>query len=108
MQMAGAVTNDDPQLLSIAQRAAVQLYGEEGLGHLPPITVSEDFACYGEHVPSLFAFLGGGNPEVGAIYPHHNDCFRIDESVLPRGAALYAQFAVDYLKEKNGPDQCAF
>lgn len=96
-RMAGPVVNGDPHLLSVGQNAAEKLYGKDCLGHLPALTVSEDFSYYGEHVPSLFAFLGGGNPEVGAIYPHHNECFRIDESALPRGAALYAQFAADYL-----------
>ena len=98
---ASPVMNNDPHLLEVGQKAAVKLYGEECLGHLPPLTVSEDFAYYGEHVPSLFGFLGGGNPEVGAIYPHHNECFRIDETALPRGAALYAQFAFDYLNGEN-------
>ena len=96
--LARAVVNGDPRLVEVGRNAAQKLYGQEGLGHLDPLMVSEDFAYYGEHVPSLFCFLGGGSPEVGAIYPHHNECFRIDEEALPRGAALYAQFALDYLK----------
>ena len=99
---ASPVINGDPHLLSVGQNAAVKLYGKDCLGHLPALTVSEDFAYYSEHVPTLFGFLGGGNSEVGAIYPHHNECFRIDEAALPRGAALYAQFAFDYLNEDNG------
>lgn len=98
---ARAVINEDERLLSVGRAAAVKLYGPEGLGHQPPLMVSEDFAYYGEHVPSLFCFLGGGNPDIGAVYPHHNECFRIDEAALPRGAAFYAQFAADYL---NGAD----
>lgn len=98
---ARAVINDHPELVSIGQTAAIKLYGSDCLRHQPALMVSEDFAYYGEHVPSLFGFLGGGNPEVGAVYPHHNECFRIDEAALPRGAALYAQFAADYL---NGAD----
>ena len=95
------VSNDDPALTAISRHAAETLYGPEGLGHLPPVMVSEDFAFYSEHVPTLFAFLGGRNETLDAVYPHHNECFRIDEEALPRGAALYAQFAYDYL---NGAD----
>lgn len=96
--LAPAVVNHDPHLVETGRRAARKLYGPQGLGHLAPLMVSEDFAYYSQHVPTLFCFLGGGNPEINAIYPHHNECFRIDEDALPRGAALYAQFALDYLK----------
>ena len=96
--LAPAVVNHDPHLVETGQQAARKLYGPQGLCHLAPLMVSEDFAYYSQHVPTLFCFLGGGNPEINAIYPHHNECFRIDEDALPRGAALYAQFALDYLK----------
>ena len=96
--LAPAVVNHDPHLVETGRQAARNLYGPQGLGHLAPLMVSEDFAYYSQHVPTLFCFLGGGNPEINAIYPHHNECFRIDEDALPRGAALYAQFALDYLK----------
>lgn len=96
--LAPAVVNHDPHLVETGRQAARKLYGPQGLGHLAPLMVSEDFAYYSQHVPTLFCFLGGSNPEINAIYPHHNECFRIDEDALPRGAALYAQFALDYLK----------
>ena len=96
--LAPAVVNHDPHLVETGRQAARKLYGPQGLGHLAPLMVSEDFAYYSQHVPTLFCFLVGGNPEINAIYPHHNECFRIDEDALPRGAALYAQFALDYLK----------
>ena len=82
------MVNHDPHLVETGQQAARKLYGPQGLGHLAPLMVSEDFAYYSQHVPTLFCFLGGGNPEINAIYPHHNECFRIDEDALPRGAAL--------------------
>ena len=103
-RMASPVLNDDPHLLAVARSAAKKLYGPESLAPLPPLPASEDFAYFGEHVPALFAFLGGGNPEVGAVHAHHNECFRIDEAALPRGAALYAQFALDYLKGDDSHD----
>lgn len=92
-----AVINEDETLVQIGQAAARKLFGETALCRFPALMASEDFARYGEHVPSLFCFLGGGNPQLGAIHPHHNEHFCIDESVLSRGAALYAQFATDFL-----------
>lgn len=97
----GPTNNDHEDLTSIAQNAAVKLYGEDDLIHIPPITGSEDFAYYMEKTPGVFAFIGCGNPEIGAIYPNHSDKFKVDESALSHGAAFYAQFAYDYLKESK-------
>ena len=92
-----AVINEDDSLVELGCSCVRKLYGEETLGKFPPLMASEDFARFGAFVPSLFAFIGGGNREIGAVHPHHNENFCIDESVLPRGAALYAQFAADFL-----------
>ncbi len=97
-----AVINEDEALVELGRSSVRKLYGESALARFPAIMASEDFARYGEYVPSLFGFLGAGNPEVGAIHPHHNEKFCIDESVLPRGAALYAQFAADFLNQNGG------
>ena len=97
-----AVINEDEALVELGQAAVRKLFGEKTLCRFPALMASEDFARYGEHVPSLFCFVGGGNKEIGAIHPHHNEHFCIDESVLSRGAALYAQFATDFLKQNGG------
>ncbi len=94
------VINEHADLNRLARDAAVKLYGQDFLGDLSPLMGSEDFAMLMEKVPGVFGFLGCRNPAVGAEFPHHNDKFAVDEAVLQRGAALYAQFAVDYLAEK--------
>ncbi len=58
----------------------------------PMIMGGEDFADYTPLCKSAFALLGGGGHT-----PQHSDHFTIDENVLETGAAMYAQFAVDYL-----------
>jgi len=93
----GPVINDHEDLNRIAREAAVKLYGDDGAAHLEKMTGSEDFTYFMEKVPGFFAFLGCGNPAIGAVYPHHSDKFKVDEDALPRGAALHAQFALDYL-----------
>ncbi len=92
--------NNDTELNEIARNAARKLYGEDVLRDTPPSTGSEDFSYINEKIPSsLFIFLGCYEEETGCIYPVHNDKFRINEDILPVGAAEYAQFAFDYLEK---------
>ena len=95
------VINEHKDLNRLAHDAAVKLYGEESLTTMPKLTGSEDFAYFMDKVPGFFGFLGCANKEIGACYSNHNDKFKVDETVLHRGSALYAQFAVDFLAEKS-------
>jgi amidohydrolase len=52
---------------------------------------AEDFSYMLEKVPGAIAFLGA---RVEGGGPLHSDLMKIDESVLPRGAALHAALAV--------------
>lgn len=94
--LASPVIND-PALAAVARGAARRLFGEGALQPVPPQMSSEDFALYLDRVPGVFAFLGGRNEAQGIAANNHNDHFTVDESILWRGAALYAQFALDYL-----------
>ncbi len=94
--LAAPVIND-PALAGLARAAATRLFGEGVLRDIPPQMSSEDYAAYLEQVPGVFCFLGGRNEALGYGAPNHNDHFAIDEAVLVRGAALYAQFALDFL-----------
>lgn len=94
----GPVINDDDGLTKIAHDAVVKLYGEESLKELQMMMGSEDFAYYSEKIPSVFGFIGSRNEKLGYTATNHNDHYTVDESVLKRGAAFYAQFAWDYLE----------
>ena len=61
------------------------------------ITGAEDFCYFLDKVPGVLAFVGSGNPKKGASYPHHHEKFEIDEDSLENGAALYSQYALDFL-----------
>lgn len=65
----------------------IKLYGEEGLGHLPTMMGSEDFAFFMEEVPGVFGFIGSRDPEQGYIYTNHHEKYSVPEEVLQRGAA---------------------
>lgn len=95
------VINDNEKLNTIAQNAVKKLYGEDGLGHLDTMMGSEDFSFYMGEVPGVFSFLGSRDTEKGYIYTNHQEQYTVDEGLLKRGAAVYAQFAFDYLEENK-------
>lgn len=95
------VINDNIELNEIAREAAVKLYGKDVLRKMPRVMGSEDMSILLEKVPGLLCFIGYYNKGCGSIYPVHSVHFRVDENLLPRGAALYAQFAYDYLERKG-------
>lgn len=60
---------------------------------------SEDFAYVSQEVPALMLALAAGEPEKGYPYPQHHPKVKFDESVLPVGAAVFAQTATKWLEE---------
>ena len=65
--------------------------------HLEKMTGAEDFSVYLTKAPGIYGYLGIRNEEKGITANHHNPLFDVDESVLPNGTGIYAQFALDYL-----------
>lgn len=53
----------------------------------------DDFAYFGEHVPSVYFFLGSGNEKSGITMPLHSTDFQIDEGCLKTGVAAYLALA---------------
>ena len=79
-----AVTNDHElfnHLISVLPPTSYQI--------IKPMTVSEDFAFYQQHVPGVFVMLGTKNEKKGYIHPLHSCYFQFDESVLIKGVELY-------------------
>jgi len=65
------------------------------------IMASEDFAFITEHVPSVMSFLSAGDARQGFVYPPHHPKTRFSEEPLYKGAAVYAGFALKFLKGNN-------
>lgn len=82
---------------ALARVAALKVYDEEAIILSQPTTGGEDFAYYIQDKPGCFAFIGCANAQKGTDFPHHNECFNVDEAVLANGSALYAQYALDFL-----------
>lgn len=88
---------NDPAVTAIAARSACAVLGEQALVEDAAAIGSDDFACYLQKVPGVYAFLGISNPEKGITYSCHHPKFDLDEDALSSGSRLHAQFALDYL-----------
>lgn len=93
--------NEHPALTETARRAAVSLFGESILRSNPRSMGSEDFSLLMEKVPSVFARVGVRDEAAGMTWPLHSKNFCPDDSILWHGAALHAQFALDFLSGKG-------
>lgn len=59
-----------------------------------PHMFSEDFACFGDIVPSCMFFLGTYNEEKKCTYPLHSSHYKVDEDILPIGSAIFANYCL--------------
>ncbi len=91
--------SNDKECAERAERAVTKLFGKDALSDYEGTLAGEDFSEYLNIVPGVFVFLGCRNPNVGAIHPQHSCFYTVDESVLKNGAALAAQYAIDFLAE---------
>ncbi|RMF02199.1 MAG: amidohydrolase [Bacteroidetes bacterium] len=99
------VTYNDPALTQLMGPTMQAVMGVDNVVLSRAITGAEDFSFYAQQVPGLFVFLGGMPPEMDPAQaaPHHTPDFYIDEAALPKGVALYANFALDYLRLADKP-----
>ena len=93
----GPVVND-AALVDIAQKAQTRLFGADTIVHPDINLASDDFACYGEHVPAIYTFLGVKDEANGYVHGVHTEEFDVPEDVLKRGTALQVQFCADWLE----------
>ena len=88
-RMSDAVTNA-PLPTSIAHRAAAALAAADDtlcVGEQVTMMTGDDFANYGRIAPYVYMQLGIADANKGTDFPLHNAKFRLDEDLLPVGAA---------------------
>ena len=98
-------TSSDPELCSRLLPHVREITGPERVKKIPPMTGTEDFGYVTEQIPGMFLFLGAGKP---GNAPLHSPRMVLDESVLPIGAAIYANLALQWLcdmEKREGGDQ---
>ncbi|KAK9788133.1 hypothetical protein WJX73_003962 [Symbiochloris irregularis] len=96
-------TINDPEAVKFAMGVSKKLLGSDKVNadHEPTMG-GEDFAFYGlSGIPSTFMFLGTQNEKIGAVHSLHSPRFKLDESILPTGAALHAALAFEYLNNRD-------
>lgn len=97
--VANLKVDNDPACSERCRRAVIKCLGETGVGHYQGTLSGEDFSEYMHEVPSVLAFLGTRNPAIGATFAQHSCFYKVDESVLVKGAMVAAQYALDFLAE---------
>ena len=90
--------NDAPSW-EAGKSAMEEVLGAGKVMEMPPVMGGEDFAYYTQRVPGCFAFLGVGNPDIGATYSVHHPMFKVDEDALSYGSAIHVNCALKTLDE---------
>lgn len=81
-------------------RVAPEALGESvQVIHMEKLMPAEDFAYYVKEIPGCFLFVGAGNPEKDAVYPHHHSKFDFDEDAMLIGMKLLISMADAYMQE---------
>ena len=93
----GAVYNN-PELTKTAKRAVENIVGKENNLYVERSGINEDFSHYRKIAPSVFAFVGCKRNSIHQ-YGLHSPKFNIDENALAVAAAIYAEFAVQFLTD---------
>jgi amidohydrolase len=89
---------NDERVTDIARQVALNTLGPDAIAPYEPMMGAEDFAFLAREAPGCFIWLGA------ALDPpreHHHPNFDIDESVLPRGAALLGGCALAFLESNR-------
>ena len=101
-------TINDPRAVGLFERVAGSFPegAFETLAH--PIMGAEDFSYVLEKIPGAMAFLGvaAENADWAQCCGIHSNRMVVDESVLPRGAAILAGCALQFLHEGWNPASC--
>lgn len=83
-----ATWNDEeetPQVIACAKN----LFGEEYVVRMPPMMGGEDFSYFAKERPATFFMVGGRNPDIQAVYPHHHPKFDVDERAMIQTGQLF-------------------
>jgi amidohydrolase len=93
------VTYNDPELTARVLPSLQKIAGADNVKEIPLITGAEDFAYYGEKIPSFF-FMVGVTPKGTSVITapaNHSPLFYLDEEAIPLATRALTAVAVDYL-----------
>jgi amidohydrolase len=93
------VTYNNPKLTARVLPSLQKVAGAANVREIPLITGAEDFAYYGEKIPSFF-FMVGATPkgtDVVTAPANHSPLFYLDEAAIALATRALTAVAVDYL-----------
>lgn len=94
------VTYNDPALVKQMLPSLEKAAGKGNVIDAEWVTGAEDFAFYGQKIPTFFFFVGGmpkgGDPKT--VPSHHTPDFFIDDSRLDVGIKAFCNIVFDYTK----------
>jgi amidohydrolase len=76
-----------------------EVYGEETIDRMKPNMGGEDFSAFQQKAGGTFFYIGAGNEQKGAVYPHHHARFEIDEDALEKGVRVFVHAAFKLLEK---------
>jgi amidohydrolase len=88
---------NDHKVTQIIEDTIVEVYGEDTLDRMKPNMGGEDFSAFQQKAGGTFFYIGAGNPEKEAVYPHHHARFEIDEDALEKGVRVFVYAAFKLL-----------
>lgn len=88
-------TINDKEVTDLGEKILSDMLGENFSNEFPILMGSEDFSYYMEKIPGSMMFLGAGIEDMQ--YPHHNEKFCIDESVMITGVEYFVRYGLEYL-----------
>ncbi|KAI3514511.1 hypothetical protein L1887_12969 [Cichorium endivia] len=87
------------------ERVASDMVGANNIFEAPQSMGAEDFAFFAETIPGLFFFVGMQNRTGEKLKSGHSPYYKVNEDVLPYGAAFHASLVIRYLLEhQSGTD----
>lgn len=96
------VTMNDDKLTNDVGKYAVNLFQDGSVivnSDFFPLSGSEDFAFISAEIPAVVVCLAAGSQEEGYKFPMHHPKVTLDETYLYKGSAMYANTAIEWLKE---------
>lgn len=93
---------NDAKYSKFVQDTIVKYNGAETLVEDEAWMGSETFSVYSKIAPSVFAFVGIENEELGTGANHHTPEFDVDEAVLIKGVMAHVAVAYEFLNGKAG------
>lgn len=93
------LVNDEAECQRFFKEAPEALGESVKVIEMEKLMPAEDFSYYLQSIPGCFMFVGAGNPDKGAVYPHHHSRFTFDEDAMLHGLKLLIAMADSRLKE---------